>query len=392
MKTCLISGEFPPMQGGVGDYTKELGLALASEGVEVCVITSTKADANFPSLKVLPIIKKWNWRSWGSIIKVIEQEKPQVVHIQYQAAAYGMHPAINFLPWRLRLMNSRPRIVTTFHDLRVPYLFPKAGVLRRWVVMAMARGCDAVIVTNVEDLLTLRQHIERNRLLPKPALHHIPIGSNIKPLPPPNYNRDAWRARWGVSKEDFLLSYFGFLNETKGGETLIKALFQLVENGYPTKLLMVGGQVGASDPTNVEYARRIKALVEELGLEKRVMWTGYTPPEEVSANLMASDVCVLPYKDGVSLRRGSLHAALIHCLPVISTFPRVPVKEFVNGQNILLIPPNDPNALAEAVIALYKDPALRERLGRGACELAKEFGWEGIAKDTLEVYESMLGI
>ncbi|MBM4430229.1 MAG: glycosyltransferase family 4 protein [Chloroflexi bacterium] len=43
MKVCLISGEFPPMQGKVGDFTNELGKALAELGVEVSVITSTKA-------------------------------------------------------------------------------------------------------------------------------------------------------------------------------------------------------------------------------------------------------------------------------------------------------------------------------------------------------------
>jgi len=302
-----------------------------------------------------------------------------------------MHPAINFLPWRLRLRKDRPRVVTTFHDLRVPYLFPKAGRLRWWVVLALARGSDAVIATNIEDLLTLRQALEKNRMLPHPLLYHIPIGSNIRPEPPEGYDRNAWRARWGVSKREILLSYFGFLNETKGGETLIEALARLVEDGYPVKLIMVGGKVGSSDPANIAYARKIDELIDELGLTERVLWTGYTSPEEVSANLMASDVCVLPYRDGVSLRRGSLHAALIHGLPVISTYPRVTIKEFVNGENILLIPPENPKALAEAVVRLIREPQLRGRLGRGARELAKEFGWEGIARRTLEVYDDLVG-
>ncbi len=391
MKTCLVTGEFPPMQGGVGDYTRQLGLALAAEGVEVCIVTSAQAQgADFPTLKVLPVVEKWGWGAWGVILDVLEDEKPDVLHIQYQAAAYGMHPAVNLLPWRLRLRNHRPALVTTFHDLRVPYLFPKAGPLRRWAITTMARGCDAVIATNIEDLLTLRRDFERNGLLPKPALYHIPIGANIRPNPPEGYDRDAWRARWGVSKEDFLLSYFGFLNESKGVDTLIHALKILVDEGYPVKLLMVGGQTGSSDPTNVEYARKIKSLIEELGLDERVMWTGFTPPEEVSANLLASDACVLPYKDGVSLRRGSLHAALVHCLPVVSTYPRVSIKELVNEENILLVPPSDPYALSEAIVRLYEDEDLRDRLRQGACELAKEFGWEGIARDTIEVYRDVL--
>lgn len=390
MRVCFITGEFPPMEGGVGDYTRELALAMAAQGAEVCVTTlSQAAGADFPPLKVYPTVKKWGWGSWGKILEVIRREKPHVLHIQYQAAAYRMHPAINLLPWYLRLMPNRPLILTTFHDLRVPYLFPKAGILREWAITCMGLGCDAVIVTNVEDLLTLRRRFENCRLLSPPPIHHIPIGSNIRPELPPNYQRDQWRARWSVAKEDILLAHFGFLNETKGVETLVKALHQLVKMGYPVKLLMVGGETGSSDPTNVEYARRIKALIEELGLEDRVKWTGYTSPEEVSANLMASDICVLPYRDGVSLRRGSLHAALIHGLPIISTYPRVFVEELVDGENIKLVAPDDPEDIANAVIELGRNPALRQKLGEGARRLSTKFGWEGIARETLRVYESL---
>jgi len=390
MKVCLVTGEFPPMEGGVGDYTKELATAMAAQGAEVCVLTSKEAQgAEFPSFNVFPVIEKWEWRSWSEIIKLIGQEKPDVLHIQYQAAAYKMHPAINFLPWRIRFLRSRPSLITTFHDLRVPYLFPKAGILREWVITLMGLGCDAVIVTNVEDLLKMRRRFESCRFLSPPPIHHIPIGSNIRPTPPSGYNRDAWRARWGVAKEDILLCHFGFLNQTKGVEALVKALHWLVKSGYPVKLLMVGGETGSSDPTNLEYARKIKALIEDLGLEERVKWTGYTLPEEVSANLMASDICVLPYKDGVSLRRGSLHAALIHGLPVISTYPRVPIKELEDGRNIKLVPPDSPESIAQAVIELGTNPELRQKLGDGARELSALFGWEGIAEETLKLYREL---
>ena len=64
----------------------------------------------------------------------------------------------------------------------------------------------------------------------------------------------------------------------------------------------------------------------------------------------------------------------------------MPIKELAQGQNILLVPPDDPKALADAVVMLYQNPELRARLSQGARELSKEFGWEGIARDTLEVY------
>ena len=151
MKVLFVSGEFPPMQGGVGDYTRELALALAEQGCTVQVVTSAAAG-HVEGLAVYPVVESWGWGSWRQLLEAIRREAPDVVHVQYQAAAYAMHPAINFFPRRLRLLGAgRPRLAVTFHDLKVPYLFPKAGPLRRRVVEALARDSDAAITTNRED-------------------------------------------------------------------------------------------------------------------------------------------------------------------------------------------------------------------------------------------------
>jgi glycosyltransferase involved in cell wall biosynthesis len=393
------------MQGGVGDFTNELGKALAAMGVEVSVITSAKAtgqdaggkrqeteNVHRVSCIVHPVIRKWDWGSWRRITQLLSDIRPDIVNIQYQAAAYGMHPAINLLPLRLRTgTGSRPNTVVTFHDLKVPYLLPKAGPLRWWVNLALARWSDAVIVTNAEDFARLSTYSFVH------SLSLIPIGSNIRPDPPPSYDRENWRARWGVKPNDLLVSYFGFLNESKGAETLVRALARLVQSTsniqYPIpniQLMMVGGKVGSSDPTNVAYLKKVEGLIEELGLTNRVFWTGYTPQSEVSANLLASDICVLPYRDGASFRRGSFMAALAHGLPIISTRPRVDVPELRHGENILLVPPDAPVALAEAIARLAEDANLRCRLAEGAARLAQDFTWEKIAEKTKSLYEEIL--
>jgi glycosyltransferase involved in cell wall biosynthesis len=455
VRIALISGEFPPMQGGVGDFTNELGKALAELGVEVSVITSAEArmqdagcrkqEAHFLRLAsciVHPVIEKWDWDSWRRIMGLLDQIRPDIINIQYQTAAYDMHPAINLLPLRLGLSRTlshtfhvsrftfyvsrltfyvsrftfyvsrltshevtsrspegHPLIVVTFHDLKVPYLFPKAGRLRWWVNLALARWSDAVIVTNTEDFARMSNYSFIR------SLSLIPIGSNISPQPPADYDREAWRARWGVKPDGILLSYFGFLNESKGAETLVRALARLVQREhnpqpasniqYPIsniQLIMVGGKVGSSDPTNIAYLKRIEGLIEELGLADRVFWTGYTPQSEVSANLLASDICVLPYRDGASFRRGSFMAALAHGLPIVSTRPRVDVPELRHGENILLVPPDAPVALAEAIARLSADVELRRRLGEGAARLAQSFTWEKIAEKTEALYEKLLGV
>jgi glycosyltransferase involved in cell wall biosynthesis len=121
-------------------------------------------------------------------------------------------------------------------------------------------------------------------------------------------------------------------------------------------------------------------------LGQRVHWTGYTPPEEVSANLLAADVVVLPYRDGASFRRGSFMAALAHGRPIVSTHPPVHLPELRDGENVLLVPPDDPDAVAAAMARLATNPALRQRLGEGAEALAREFTWDRIAIRTAELF------
>lgn len=382
MRVCLVTAEYAPQQGGVGDYTRELAVALRQRGVEATVLTSGSTAAVDTSSPV-PVerrIGSWGWQLWRDLERALRALAPDVVHIQYQAAAYGLHPAINLWP---RFSPWRRATVVTFHDLKVPYLFPKAGPLRFRAVLELARAAARAIVTNAEDRATLAP------LLPRPPAL-IPIGSNIRPQPPPAYDRSAWRAAAGADEGSIVLAYFGFLNESKGGEELIRALALLRQRGHDVRLWFVGGQVGHSDPTNRAYLARVQALIRELGLEPYVRWTGFTAPEEVSANLLAADLCVLPYRDGVSFRRGSLMAALAHGLPVVSTRPRVALPELIDGENMALVPPGDAEALASRIAVLIAEPPARSRLARGALALSARFDWGPIAARTEEVYDEVL--
>lgn len=394
MRILFITGEYPAMQGGVGDYTRRLSQALGTLGADVHVLTH--ADAGGDHLRVPaaayeptvhPVMERTGWNLWGETQRLIQTLRPDVVHIQYQSAAYGLHAAVNYLPWWLRSLRHRPRVCTTFHDLRFPYLFPKAGPLRWRTVLALVRGSDASVITNPADWLRLAKTGLSFRLRP------IPIGSNIECQPPAGYDRLRQRAHWGAYPETWLLAYFGFLNAGKGGETLARALAELVRAGHPARLLMVGGKIGASDPTNEAYLACVERLIADLGVADRVQWTGFTASDQVSANLLAADCAVLPYREGASLRHGSLMAALAHGLPIVSTqagaqeesaqqlFPMLQ-----DGNSGLLVPPEEPARLAAAVERVMTDSALAARLAAAARTLAKHFEWDTIARRHLETY------
>ncbi|MEA3396411.1 MAG: glycosyltransferase, partial [Chloroflexota bacterium] len=87
--------------------------------------------------------------------------------------------------------------------------------------------------------------------------------------------------------------------------------------------------------------------------------------------------------------RGTLHACLAHGLPIITTVPRVHIPALQDGKNLLLAPPQNPAALAEAILRLWHEPDLRLHLGRQAAALAAEFSWERIAGHTAELFRQL---
>ncbi len=377
MKIGLITGEYPPMQGGVGAFTQELAAALADLGHETHVITRVGCEEGAKNFDVHPVAPNWGWRSCGRVPKLARKLGLDVLNVQYQAAAYDLHPAINFLTRRTR----RQCTVVTFHDLKVPYLFPKAGPLRNRAVTMLALHADAAIVTNRADELALN-----SRQVGRVA--RIPIGSNIALALPDNYDRQAWRSQLKLTASDILLGFFGFFNQRKGVETLVRALAILPRNHH---LLFIGGTVGSSDATNKAYAEHISALIAQLGLESRVHYTGYAPASEVSAAFTASDLCALPFADGISFHHGTLMAALAHKRPIVSTAPSVNLPELVHGENVWLVPPQDYSALAAAVTTLASNPERRQHLAQGASKLAAQFKWSHIAARTAELFNKLKG-
>ncbi|MCB8925056.1 MAG: glycosyltransferase family 4 protein [Ardenticatenaceae bacterium] len=401
LKIGLVTGEYPPMEGGVGAFTAELAKALHELGHTVHIITSREArpsdaprtftsaiepiDIGFAQLH--PRLNRWRWPSLAVIADIVLRYELDVVNIQYQPAAYNMKSAaINFLPWRLKNM---VKTAVTFHDLRVPYLFPKVGPLRQTAVNFLARSADGIIATNPADYQSLISNLQSPSFFQRkgaktPKVAQIAIGSNITVHPTNHIETEDIRHSLGLQPQDALLGYFGFLNESKGADTLIEALAGLDGRFH---LVFIGGQTGASDAANNQsFLDGLQAQIESLGVTERVHWTGFLSDARVSAHLQAADMLVMPYRDGASLRRGTLMAALAHGRPLITTAPTAPTPQLVSGENCWLVPVGDVGALRTAVQTLANDVALREKLGQGAAQLAEQFSWGKIAAETAEFY------
>jgi glycosyltransferase involved in cell wall biosynthesis len=374
MRIGIITGEYPPMQGGVGAYTHILTHELAQQGHSIHLFS--RAGTSDPNLPLTNTVTRWNYDALRAAAQWVRDNRLDVVSLQYQTTAYAMSPYIHFLPDALPAPT-----VTTFHDLRYPYLFPKAGPLRDWIVMRLARRSDGAIVTNHEDDSRLRA-IKRKIL--------IPIGSNILQPLPPDFDPAPYRAQAGAGAGDFLIAYFGLINRSKGVDTLLDALDCLRREGVPARLVIIGGGAGSSDPTNAAYINEIEGQIDRLNLRPFIDQTGYLDDYGVGAFLTAADAVALPFRDGASYRRGSLMAAIRYGCAIVTTTPAVEIPTFRDGENLLLCPPDDARALASALRRLHETPDFRASLRREVARLTREFDWNLIARDTVQFYETLL--
>lgn len=136
--------------------------------------------------------------------------------------------------------------------------------------------------------------------------------------------------------------------------------------------------------THIGGGTRLDALKAEsarLGLESRVAWLGARDQDAVIAAYAAADLFVLPSRQAADGDRDGLPNVLMEAqamgLPCLSTRMAAIPELIVDGETGRLVPPDDAEALAEALAALIADPAARQRLGEaGRARVRGAFGCE----------------
>ncbi len=412
MRVCMITPRYPPDRCGVGDYTALLARHLAAAGISVTVLTSryvgamggASARATPDGVEVRPVIDDWGWRSLPRLLGLLRAGRFDLAHVQYQNEMYHRSASIAALPPALRLMRWGRPVVVTVHDYGTPW--PRrlrvraiAGPYGKAWFAAMLLAATRVILTNEQDEW---RFLRQRRRYPAPASRYvtIPVGSNLPLVAAPgNVGRDnppvakapgdevPADARSDDSPDGaaVTIGYFGFVNPAKGVDTLLDA-FALARRDDPRLRLAMVCALRPDDP----YHQRIAQLIEQPALRDHVTVTGELDDDAAAHTLAGCDVVALPYRDGVSLRRTTLIAALALGRPVISTRAAVPPAALRDGRDLVLVPPDDAAALAAAIVALAADPAARDALGRSGREAAQAFAWPAIAARTAALYRQVV--
>jgi glycosyltransferase involved in cell wall biosynthesis len=168
----------------------------------------------------------------------------------------------------------------------------------------------------------------------------------------------------------------GTLVRKKGFDVLVEATALLRQRGVDLEVL-VAGEDG-------DECARVRRLVQERGLEDVVRLCGPWSQAELLAQYRRATMFVLACRVDASGDRDGIPNVLVEAmaagLPVVSTWVSGIPELVLDGVNGLLVPSEDPDALAEAMLRLTKDPDLRERLAAaGAATVASTFDGDVLA-------------
>lgn len=374
VNVVLVCPSYQPQDRvcGVGDYTRCLAEELARQGDQITVLTSRLYRGNGSGAVVVkPVLDDAGEATVRRVFAAAD-----VINLQYTPELYRGRLRSALVPMLGRFSRPHPPTLVTFHTLLDGSLRSRLAVL--WLLVAAHRS----ISTNEEITGMIR------RRLPFLAgrVTEVPIGSNIPVAVSVAQDPTAARAAFTLPAGAQILVHFGLVYRGKGLETLFEALAQL-RSRHPRAHLVI---VGDTRDEDAAYRHRLGALVDELGLGDAVHWAGWRSPEEVSQILHAADIYVVPYDDGVSIRRGSLMAGLSHGCCVVSTVSRVSSAYLRDGDNVSLVPPRNTGALANRLDSLLRDPGCVARIGGAAKGLAERFTWDAIARQTRDAYRSVI--
>lgn len=369
MKVVLV-GPVYPFRGGIAHYTAALNQALLRAGHDVLVISFHR---QYP-----------RWLFPGKTDRDPSGERLDVPNVRY------IIDSLNPLSWlnaflAIRSYGPHTVVFQWWHEFWAPVWLAMEGLLRRWGQARIAMVCHNVLpherhawdrtltalVLRAADHVIVQSTSEKARFL-----ELVPSG-RVDVIPHPLYDmfdrptitRPEARQRLGIQGDVPVLLFFGFVREYKGVHILIEAL-PVVRERFPEVYLLV---VGEFWDDRESYEQQVKLL----GLETNVrLIDRYVPNEEVALYFKAADLVVLPYT--AATQSGVLQLALGFGVPVVSTRAGGIPEAVVEGDDVILVRPADPHALARAILAFFQSSSRRPTINISRDESKKR--WDSLVR------------
>ena len=372
---------------GQAIFTKNLAEGLIRHGHEVLVVASSERgpyaetehhgvhiiELKSISLKLINPNAVLAISTGGVLRKIFTSFKPEIVHIQDHyplcrsiarlALKSGVHivGTNHFMPENLAAYIPLVSKIKPFYD----------WVLWHWVRDVYDR-LDVVVGPSRAAVRMLK-----NAGL-KPQAISISCGVDANLFHPiPKVNKSAYRANYGICSPCTVIFFVGRVDREKRLEVIIRSMNVL--NREDIQFVIAG---------NGAAKRRLIALTSELGLEKKVHFSGFIPNTDLPSVLNSIDIFIMP-GDAELLSIASLQA--MACARPMLVADAVALPELVTAnENGLLFRPGDVDDAAHCLAFLADHPDRWSDMGAASLLKTKEHNLEHIVSEYEELYQSLV--
>lgn len=383
MKIVMLSPYFYPHTGGTEKYVRDLATALIQGGHEVTVITN-----NLPRLKNAPARE-----TLPEGTKVIRLDAIDLFY--YLPVSIGQFrlemlkgydivhvhvPAVSFLR---SVVGKIPQpIVVTYHcDVTVSekyFGFP----VPRWVVPVVEGIADAyarMLLSRADAIYTTTETYAKTSPVMKDIPHRvIPIGIFYDKI-------DEMQKKLGLTldkKKKNQILFLGRLAGNKGCDYLVSAMPRILERFPDTKLIICG---------EGEEKRHIESRIRKYGIEKSVEMIGVVDFAKLVELFYTSLIYVFPSINRLEAFGIVQLEAMANYTAVVASDIPGPNEVMDVGRSGVLVPKQDPQAIADAVIALLADPERAIEMGKAGRRLVEtKYDWKVIVEQVVALYHEAL--
>ncbi|MFZ0879838.1 MAG: glycosyltransferase family 4 protein, partial [Candidatus Acidiferrales bacterium] len=294
-----------------------------------------------------------------------------LVCVQHEYGIFGGPAGAHILELLRRLQMP---IVTTLHTvLREP------NSDQRIVMEEIAALSDRLIVMSRQSSEILQEVFH----VPISKIDLIPHGIPDLPFTDPNFYKDGF----GTEGKDVLLT-FGLLSPNKGIENVIQALPSILAR-HSNVVYMISGVTHPHVLRNEgeKYRLYLQKLARELGVEANVIFRNrFVSPKELVELIGAADIYITPYKHKGQVVSGTLAYALSAGKAIIST-PYLHAIELLDEERGVLVPFDDPEAIAAKAIELLDNGTARHAMRKRAYLYTRDMVWDRVAQQYMGSFE-----
>ena len=403
LKIAFISEHASPLAkpgsvdcGGQNVYVAHLARQLAQLGYEIDIFTRRDSPEQQQVVQWHPGLRVIHVPAGPARFVPKEQLLPymkefasfMLVFIEMQGTPYDLIHANFFMSglvaqWVKQALDI-PYVIT-FHALGLVRRQSQGGadhfpVERLTIEENLMHDADRIIAECPQDRLDMERHYGAKRR----RIDIVPCGFDPEELQP---MREKARRFLKLDPHEFVLLQLGRMVPRKGVDNVIESLAVLRDDyGIQARLMIVGGHIPPADAPDSPELRRLIQLSSSLDLQQQVIFTGQKCRSELAYYYSAADVFVTtPWYEPFGI---TPLEAMACATPVVGSAVggiKTTVQEGITGY---LVPPRNPQALAERLALLHDDSAHARELGRQGWQRAHRlYTWRSVAERIAIIYE-----